>query len=97
MNISGGIAEISFKGYTGNIPAPKKVYLWPNYDAGSVEKIRGVVKRTESNIIYSKPLDDDRDKVLKNNLESSKQYTSTGNIQKGGLGTYPGMLFEVIA
>lgn len=97
MNISGGISEITFSSQAGSASRPGKIYLWPNYNAGRVNQIRGVVNKTESNIIYSKPLGEDIVKVIRDHAESPRHYTSAGSIQKGSTGTYPGMLFDAIA
>jgi hypothetical protein len=97
MKISTGLSEIRINANAGKTAGSKKVYLWPNYNAGNVGKIRGVVRRTESNAIYSKPLSDDVDKLFSEHKNSVNQYTEKGYIQKTSLNSYPGMLFEAIA
>ncbi len=96
MRISSGISEISIRGSYGKADTAGKIYLWPNYNAGNVEKIRGVVRRTESNIIYSKPLEDEVPKVFSNYHSLQKEYTSQGNMEKNRPSTMSGMLFEAI-
>jgi hypothetical protein len=97
MMISSGISEISFgAGHTGRVQG-EKVYLWPVYGEGRVERVQGVTRRTEGNAIYSKPLPQEREKLL-DLLESSRStgYTPEGRLQGRGGGLQPGSFFDAI-
>jgi hypothetical protein len=97
MRISTGLAEIGFAGYADNRIASEKFYLWPQYNAGRVNQIRGVTRHTESNVIYSKPLGEDRDKIMELSRDRSGfEYTNTGRADRHASGIRPGALFDAI-
>ena len=72
------------------------VKLKPSSGEGKVQKIRGVIRRTDSNAIYSKPLNEDRDKVLDQYSSFHREYNSRGNILKKHVNSEPGMLFDAL-
>ncbi len=97
MRISSGIAEINLQSYRNSRVESSKTYVWPVYNAGKVEQIRGITRRTESNIVYSKPTVEDADKLYQMATSGSmNEYTSTGT-QAIKLGIEPGTLFDAIA
>lgn len=71
-----------------------KIYIWPQYGEGKVRKIRGVIRKTDSSGVYSKPVPEDRDKVLNQYNSFHREYNSSGNILKKHLNSQPGMLFD---
>ncbi len=73
-----------------------KIYIWPQYGEGKVQKIRGVIRKTGSNAIYSKPVDEDRDKVLRQYGSFQREYNSSGTILKRHVNPQPGMLFDAL-
>jgi hypothetical protein len=97
MKISTGIAEIGFNSSINNRIASETFYVWPQYKAGQIEKIRGVVRRTESNVIYSKPLPEEREKLLAHaNDHANHEYSSTGKVNRTYPSLQPGSLFDAI-
>jgi hypothetical protein len=96
MKISSAISEISIPRAQNNRIQTDKVYIWPQYGEGKVQKIRGIIRRTDSNAIYSKPLNEDRDKVLNQYNSFQKEYNSSGNILKKHNNSQPGMLFDAL-
>ncbi len=98
MRISTGIAELSFQNLQGTRPAADKFFVWPLYNAGRIDSIHGVSRRTESNALYLKPTPEDRDHILsiaKNHSE--KEYYSSGRIGNTPAWVRPGSLFEALA
>lgn len=97
MRISSGISEINFGAMSGIRPRDEKVYLWPVYGEGRVESIRGVTRRTEGNAVYSKPLPEEREKLL-GLIDSSKasRYTQEGRLQSRVASLQPGSFFDAI-
>ena len=97
MNISSGISEISFGAMSGIRPRDEKVYIWPVYGEGRVERVLGVTRRTEGNAIYSKPLPEERAKLL-DLIESSSvtRYTQEGRLQGRISSLQPGSFFDAI-
>jgi hypothetical protein len=97
MRISSGMAEIGFNPVQGSRIASEQFYVWPLYNAGRVESIRGVTRRTESNVIYSKPSLQDREKILELAKERSfNEYSPSGRIGRPHAGLQPGSLFDAI-
>jgi hypothetical protein len=98
MRISSGMAEIGFNNLSGSRIASEQFYVWPLYNAGRVESIHGVTRRTESNIIYTKPSQEDREKIMDLAKERSfNEYSSAGRIGGAHIGLQPGSLFDAIA
>ncbi len=98
MRISAGIAEISFTNLQGTRPASDKFFVWPLYNAGRIDSIHGVSRRTESNALYLKPSPEDRERILniaKNHSEN--EYSSSGKIGNTPTWVRPGSLFEALA
>ena len=92
------MAEIGFSGMVNSKIASEKFYVWPLYNAGRVENIHGVTRRTESNITYSKPSPEDHDKML--NLmksNSHQEYSPSGISRKTAIGIQPGSFFDALA
>lgn len=95
MRISTGISEISFINRSDAASRAEKVYIWPVYGEGRVEKIQAVARRTEGNAIYSKPLPQEREKLLDIMHASSYRYTENG--QKSQTPALPpGTFFDAI-
>ena len=98
MRISTGMAEISFQNIPGSRIASEQFYVWPLYNAGRVESIHGVTRRTDSNITYTKPSQEDREKIMGlANERSFNEYSSAGRIGRAHGGLQPGSLFDAIA
>lgn len=98
MRISTGMAEIGFSGMANNRIASEKFYVWPLYNAGRVENIHGVTRRTESNITYSKPSPEDHDKMLALMKSGSHhEYSPAGISRKTTSGIQPGSFFDALA
>jgi hypothetical protein len=98
MRISTGMAEIGFANPLNNRIASEKFFVWPLYNAGKVENIHGVTRRTESNIAYSKPTPEDRDRLLAMmDDHSQKEYSPAGTLRATTYGIQPGSFFDAIA
>jgi hypothetical protein len=97
MKISTGISEIGFNSLINNRISSETFYVWPQYNAGQIDKIQGVVRRTESNVIYSKPLPEEREKLLAHaNDYANREYSSTGKVNRSYPAIQPGSLFDAI-
>ncbi len=97
MKISTGMAEISFLRSQNSRITSENFYVWPQYNAGRVDKIQGVIRETESNVIYSKPLPEDREKLLAQAANSAERgYSSTGKMDRSSARLLPGSLFDAI-
>lgn len=98
MRISSGMAEIGFNNLPGMRVASEQFYVWPLYNAGRVESIQGVTRRTESNVIYSKPSPSDHDRIIDLAKDRScSEYSATGRTGRAHCGLQPGSLFDAIA
>jgi hypothetical protein len=97
MRISSGMADIGFNTLPGSRIASERFYVWPLYNAGRVESIRGVTRRTESNAVYSKPSPEGREKILDLAKDRSyHEYSPSGRIGGPHTGLQPGSLFDAI-
>ena len=97
MRISTGIAEIGFTVPGSQRITSEQFYVWPLYNAGRVENIHGVTRRTDSNITYTKPSPEDRDRIMNLSRDRSlKEYSITGKLRNPANGIQPGSLFEAI-
>ncbi len=97
MKISTGMAEISFLNSQNRRITSESFYVWPQYNAGKVDKIQGVIRETESKVIYSKPLPEEREKLLAQAANSADRgYSSTGKMENPGARLLPGSLFDAI-
>ena len=97
MKISTGISEIGFNNLYANRTASEKFYIWPVYNAGHVDRIHGVARRTESNAVYSMPVAEDREKILAHvNDFTNREYSSSGKINRSYPAVQPGSLFDAI-
>lgn len=98
MRISSGIAEITSLSTSAG-PRLEKTYLWPVYNNGTVNKIHGVTRRTDSSAVYTKPLGDDHNKLLRLSMTAAEsEYTSKGNvINRSPLSSTPGSFFDALA
>ena len=98
MKISNAISEITVNKFSNNKIETEKNYIWPQYGAGKVNKIRGVVRKTGTNAIYSKPIQNDKDKIIKQlNEKNNSLYSAKGNIDHKKIVIQPGLLFDAIA
>lgn len=99
MRISSGVAEIGVSTIHGNRMIAEKAFVWPVYDAGSVNRIRGVTRRTDSNVTYTKPSPEDHIELLqKADGFIELEYTPKGTIaRKNSLAYQPGAFFDALA
>lgn len=96
MRISTGIAEISYASGFAKTSRAEKVYIWPVYGEGRIERIQKVARRTEGNAIYSKPLPEEREKLIEiMNSASSYRYAENGYKSATPLLT-PGTFFDAL-
>jgi len=97
MKISTGMAEI----YTlnPNRVVSEKLFTWPVYDAGKVNHIRGVARRTDNHATYTKPTAEDHVKLLDSLRSSSyREYAPTGRSTGVRYSSYqPGSFFDALA
>lgn len=97
MRISSGFAEIGFNMTGSQRIASEQFYVWPLYNAGKVENIHSVTRRTESNVTYMKPSPQDRVRIMDLSKDSSmKEYSASGKLQSPVHGIQPGSLFDAI-
>lgn len=91
------MAEMHFNNIPGMRIASEKFYIWPLYNAGRVESIQGVTRRTESNVIYSKPSQEDRERIMDLAKDRSfNEYSPAGTFSRSHAGLQPGCLFDAI-
>jgi len=95
MRISSGISEIYFHNPANDIKS-ERVFVWPVYNAGRIENIHGITRQTQSNVIYAKPSNEDKEKILTHySARPEETYTQKGNRQP--LQTFqPGTLFDAL-
>jgi hypothetical protein len=98
MKISTGISEIGFNNFLSNNINHNKIYVWPRYNAGLVEKTHDVLHRTESDIVYTKPLPEDRERLLARlNDYSNQEYSYSGKVKTSFPALRPGSFFDAFA
>jgi hypothetical protein len=96
MRISSGISEIHFHTPMDSARPSERVFIWPLYNAGRVERLHGITRQTESNAIYAKPSSDDREKILMTlSSRSEVTYTDRGSQRSHQL-FGPGSLFDAV-
>ena len=98
MNISTGISVINYPYHTSRGVKFNKTYLWPIYDAGSVNKIPAISSEIKSEISYIEPSNEEKNRQLavsKNSLHI--EYTSNAKALKHPSHYYPGSLFDAMA
>lgn len=94
MNISGGLSVINIPATSGASQA-SKVYLWPDYDRGSIEKIQPVTKETPDRIFYTRATDEDTQRIISAVREQKENsYSPTGSYSDKNSLVRPGMLFD---
>ena len=98
MRISSGVAEIGISTVRGNRIIAEKAFIWPVYDAGSVNRIRGVARHTDSNVSYAKPSPEDHIELLrKADRYIELEYTPSGAVARRNLLAYqPGSFFDAL-
>jgi hypothetical protein len=97
MRISTGVAEIALY-KQGNRVSPAKAYIWPEFPAGRIERIRGVTGKKEPGFFYTKPLPEEREKIFElMNDRKERGYTLTGKPLGFNPEITPGSLFDAIA
>ena len=85
------MAEIGFAAQGGQRIASERFYVWPLYNAGRVENIHGVARRTESNILYAKPSPEDRNRIMDLAKDRSfSEYSPSGRIGRTRCGSAAG-------
>jgi len=96
MKISNGLSEISLNRFSETSPVSKKTYIWPEYNAGKVQKIEKA-PQFRGEPIYFKPDEAKRDEIMNliSNMEPS--YTSKGKMQASHPYIEPGSLFSALA
>ena len=95
MRISSGISEINF--FNKNNIKTQKTYLWPLYNGGQVNKIRSITRRTETNLSYTKPSFEDKEKLIDISLrQDQSEYNSKGLKLNNLTLIPPGSLFDAI-
>jgi hypothetical protein len=94
MNISSGIAEISFP-RVGNYNKTEKTTLWPVYDAGKVDPIFRVTRELDGQIFYTKPTNEERDRLLQTADKTPRDsgYNELGG-KKRASAFLPGTFFD---
>lgn len=95
MNISGGMSEINLAGQSSN---PKKIWTWPAYNQGKINKISKVPARNEHRIIYSNSSSNEKERLLDSSIKNSHVlYNPDGGASiKFGM-VPPGSLFNAKA
>ncbi|MBN2040990.1 MAG: hypothetical protein JW864_13175 [Spirochaetes bacterium] len=97
MNISSSISQVIYQTQLPGRIMLKKAYMWPEYNAGSVEKIQPAGKRAESfNYIKRSSYDPAHD-LSQFNTSDHVEYNLKGHTQPSNLTITPGMLFEAFA
>ena len=95
MRISSGISEIALTAMKGNNISTERIYVWPRYNSGRVEKIRPLIRQTDTSIIYSKPSPEDREKILSYYHDNPvREYNASGSYQFQSKLVKPGSLFD---
>lgn len=94
MRISSGLAEINLS----SVNKQKKVYLWPEYKNAKISRIKKVSRKTEGNAIYTKPVEEEKDKIFKQASMPRDQIYQNNGSQKPALytGIKPGSFFDAI-
>ncbi len=90
MNISGGISSI---GLTGEMEKVRDLYLWPNYPNSPIQPAQGVVRRTDTNILYRKATPEVMEDAISNHRLSQRQESSVKQLHSSSVYP-PGTLFE---
>ncbi len=96
MNISSGISEITLNRPSANRPASNKVYIWPDYAKGKVEKVRRI-EGQGTRPIYFKPSPEEQERILGQIKNRESSYGSDGRSSTQGPALKPGSLFDAIA
>jgi len=97
MRISSGLSVIqSMKINRGNA-GPSKIYTWPDYNTGRVEKAEGVSRHKGSGAIYYKPPPEEFESILARGSEQMHgEYTPGGSLRLTKAPVEPGSLFEAL-
>ena len=94
MNISGGISEIKLPGLDRN----KKIWTWPAYNQGKINKISRLQARNDQRIIYSNTSSEEKERLIDSSVKNSHVlYSREGGASiKFGM-VPPGSLFNAKA
>lgn len=95
MRISSGIAEINLHN-SGKI---KKNYVWPVYQDSKVDPVKKITRRLPDSQVYTKPLDSEKDRLLKEiTSPQNTVYSRNGFEQKSLPSPAPaGTFFDALA
>jgi len=98
MRISDGISAVVFSPVPNTKSVYEKVYLWPVYNAGRINKVDNVHRRIGYGNRYSIPVE--RDHSFNHSIQNNpyREYTSEGTIDIRRTFTSPrGLFFDVLA
>ncbi len=98
MRISDGVSAIVFSPVPNAKSVYEKVYLWPVYNAGRINKVDTVHGRIRSGDRYSIPFE--RNHLLNHSTQNTadREYTSRGRVEIRSTSTsIRGHLFDALA
>lgn len=98
MRISDGMGEITLVNTGSATAGIRKVYLWPEYNAGTVEPVPVITTRNGAPYAYRAVKPDERP-IAREEFVSLRtaEYSSSGNITRRAGGVSSGLLFDARA
>jgi hypothetical protein len=94
MNISQGLSVIQMP-QSSSISAGAKIYLWPAYNQGPVQKPPQITREDSPRYIYKNVSAEDRENILSYARENREtQYTNSGYLASKPYAMLPGSLFD---
>ncbi len=98
MRISSGISEFTMPSRIQQSQQVKKMYVWPVYGEGKVNKIHGITRRISPDIVYAKPVPEDHVKLMGMKESRESLYSSSGGFNvKNTSHLQPGSFFDALA
>lgn len=98
MNISTGMSVINYPALRGNSVESRKLYLWPVYNAGGVEKVHAVRGRTSSPVNIQAVSEEYANQIHKMKESGEMLYTSQGRAYNSNIISSPlGSMFTLLA